>query len=90
MIQTSELVRIATVSKSISEKKLILIIIAESTAEQLFAYKQALQEVLAIKIMHKDETWYKIIIYNILYEPFQKDIQKLQAEIETYNKIRLA
>ena len=42
LIQTSELIKIATISKSISEKKLILIIIAESTAEQLFTYKQTL------------------------------------------------
>ena len=45
---------------------------------------------LVIKIMHKDETWYKVIAYGILYKPFQKDMQKLQAEIKTYNKIRLA
>ena len=68
------MVRIATVSKSISEKKLILIITAESTAEQLFVYKQALQKMLAIKTMYKDETWYKIIVCSILYEPFQKII----------------
>ena len=63
---------------------------AESTAEQLLACKQALQKVLAIKTMYKDETWYKIIAHGILYEPFQKDMQKLQAEIKTYNKIRFA
>ena len=40
--------------------------------------------------MYKDETWYKIIAHGILYELFQKDMQKLQAEIEIYNKIRLA
>ena len=38
--------------------------------------------------MYKDEIWYKIIAHGILYEPFQKNMQKLQAEIETY-KIRL-
>ena len=90
LIQTSELIRIATISKSISEKKLILTTTAESTAEQLLAYKQALQKVLAIKTIYKNETWYKIIAHDILYEPFQKDMQKLQTEIETYNKIRLA
>ena len=45
---------------------------------------------LTIKIMHKNEIWYKIIAHDILYKPFQKNMQKLQAEIETYNKIRLA
>ena len=90
MIQTSEQVRIATVSKSISEKKLILTTTAESTAEQLLTYKQTLQKVLAIKTMHKDETWYKVIAYDVLYKSFQKDMQKLQTEIEIYNKIRLA
>ena len=67
-----------------------MITTAESTAEQLLAYKQALQKMLAIKTMHKNETWYKVIAHGILYEPFQKDMQKLQAEIEIYNKIRLA
>ena len=43
---------------------------------------------LTIKIIYKDETWYKIIAHSILYEPFQKDMQKLQAKIETCNKIR--
>ena len=77
MTQTFELVRIATVSKSISEKKLILITTAEFTAEQLLAYKQILQKVLTIKTMYKNETWYKIIAHGILYKPFQKNIQKL-------------
>ena len=45
---------------------------------------------LAIKTIYKDETWYKIIAHGILYKPFQKDMQKLQAEIEIYNKIRFA
>ena len=39
LIQTSKLVKIATVSKSISKKKLILTITAESTAEQLLVCK---------------------------------------------------
>ena len=90
MIQTFELVKIATVSKSIFKKKLILIITAKSTAEQLLACEQALQKVLAIKTMYKDEIWYKIIAHSILYESFQKDMQRLQAEIKTYNKIKLA
>ena len=38
LIQISELIKIATVLKSISKKKLILIITAEFTAEQLLAY----------------------------------------------------
>ena len=84
------MVRIATVSKSIFKKKLILTITAESTAEQLLACEQALQKMLAIKIIYKNETWYKIIAHDILYEPFQKNMQKLQAEIKIYNKIRLA
>ena len=45
---------------------------------------------LAIKTIHKDETWYKVIAHGILYKSFQKDMQKLQAEIETYNKIKFA
>ena len=63
---------------------------AESTAEQLLTYEQTLQKVLTIKTIYKNETWYKIIAHGILYEPFQKDMQRLQTEIETYNKIRLA
>ena len=34
----------------------MLTITAESTAEQLLAHKQTLQEMLAIKIMHKNKT----------------------------------
>ena len=49
-----------------------------------------MQKILAIKTIYKNETWYKIIAYGILYKLFQKDIQRLQVEIEIYNKIRLA
>ena len=57
---------------------------------KLIACENALKIALSdIKSIHKDETWHKIIVHEILYKTFNEDMQKLQTEIEIYNSIKL-